>query len=67
MSENCYFIVKKEQDQPEKICALCVKCKEETYPEEGWLWSGLKDGYGPWLYKCCHCNHVIHDPNLGEK
>lgn len=67
MSKNCYFIVKQDQDQAEKICALCIECKENYYPDEGWFWEGTKNGYGPWLYQCCNCSQVIHNPELGEK
>lgn len=71
MSEDCYFYIDKtEQDVPDhkqKISPLCVSCKEEHFPGQnvGWFWQA-EQGYGPWVFKCNICGHIIHDPDQEE-
>lgn len=61
MSEDCYFFIDLEEPEDErKISVLCLTCREEKLPDTGWFWQGSKRGYGPFNYKCCHCDKIIH-------
>jgi len=61
--KNCYFIVEKSEiNGKEKMTPLCLKCRDEKFPDRGWYWEGKKNGYGPFLIKCKYCQEIIHDP-----
>lgn len=62
MSRDCYFYIDTQVPEEERtISPLCVECREEHYPQIGWLWEA-ENGFGEWLYQCRVCGCVIHDP-----
>lgn len=63
---DCYFFVDasvSEKDQ--KMSVLCTSCRDEKMPETGWFYKGSVEGYGPFTYKCCLCELVIHSADQG--
>lgn len=61
--QDCYFMVDDDPNIAEEQRAmkvLCLKCRDEHYPEVGWLYHGSVDGYGPFDFFCDVCGEVIH-------
>lgn len=66
-SQNCYFFV--DLSIPEKdrcISALCIQCHDAKLPDTGWFYNGMKEGYGPFDFKCSICGNFIHKANDDE-
>jgi len=63
MAEDCFFFIYSEEgmsEEDEEIRTMCIECRTKSYPNVGWFWRGSIDGYGPWEYKCHHCDKIIY-------
>jgi hypothetical protein len=60
--QDCFFYTEDSLPLAEqKIRVMCMKCHEEN-PDIGWFWEGSRLGYGPFVFACSKCEHIIFDP-----
>lgn len=63
MSKDCFFIVDMtENEEKSSIKTLCTDCYMQHYQTGGWFWEGSARGYSPYIFKCNHCEAIIHEP-----
>ena len=62
MDQDCYFYTEEELPPDQQLIrVLCMGCHEKN-PDLGWFWQGSKLGYGPFLFACNKCGHVVYQP-----
>jgi hypothetical protein len=58
--EDCFFFIDYSVPETEqKMSVLCIDC-QSIFKIEAWLYRGTENGYGPFDYKCCKCDKLIH-------
>ena len=63
---DSYMLIEKDEEDTQRMVAVCVECRESHYPEVGWYYEGSKEGYSDYLWECHKCGKVIHDPDEEE-
>jgi hypothetical protein len=58
--EDCYFFIDEKVPLQERtMSVLCTECHDTKMPV-GMFYRGSQDGYGPFEFKCCVCQKIIH-------
>lgn len=62
---DCYFFVDQEvPEKDQKMLVMHVECRNTHKPNQGWFYQGSVEGYGPFDFRCCICNELVHKAEL---